>query len=190
MSTEVVFQTLAAIIAAGGVFALKRAWSKPSPQRPWLIAGGWAALALAVCIVVPTLGPVRGPSVAITLICAIGLTAAVANYEIRKGKVRPEREVALEPSDRRRVIWRGWLRGFLAGPMAGIAAMGVGLFVAVCFSGAAQTRMVIGGLLVPFLWAGGMAWTLSDDKILRAFAVLFGVALVSLSAAFLKGTMG
>jgi hypothetical protein len=43
--------------------------------------------------------------------------------------------------------------------------------------------------MVPFLWAGGMAWTLSDDKILRAFAVLSGVAIATLGAAFLKGAL-
>jgi hypothetical protein len=49
--------------------------------------------------------------------------------------------------------------------------------------------MVVGGLIVPFLWAAGMAWTLSDDKILRAFAVLAGVATLTLGAAFLKGAL-
>jgi hypothetical protein len=43
--------------------------------------------------------------------------------------------------------------------------------------------------MVPFLWAAGMAWTLSDDRILRAFAVLSGVAVVTLGAAFLKGAI-
>ncbi|PXA89861.1 hypothetical protein DMC18_15860, partial [Caulobacter sp. D5] len=99
------------------------------------------------------------------------------------------RELALEPSDRRRVAWRGWLRGFLAGPLGGAAAMGVGLAVAVCFPAEVKTRLIIGGMLVPFLWAGGMAWTLSDDKILRALAVLVGVTVLGFGAVFLKGSL-
>ncbi|MGH6996924.1 MAG: hypothetical protein ACREEO_01970, partial [Phenylobacterium sp.] len=64
---------------------------------------------------------------------------------------------------------------------------GVGLAYTVWMPGEPQTRMVIGGLLVPFLWAGGMAWTLSDNKILRATAVLVGVTVVTFSASALKG---
>lgn len=61
--------------------------------------------------------------------------------------------------------------------------------MAICAPGAVQSRMVIGGLMVPFLWAGGMAWTLSDDRILRATAVLTGVSVLTLGAAFLKGAL-
>ncbi len=124
---------------------------------------------------------------------AVGSTAILAfvatGVERRTARKKAARELAPEPSDRRRVAWRGWLRGFLAGPLAGVAALGCGLAVAICAPGQIQTRMVIGGLIVPFLWAGGMAWTLSDDKILRAFAVLASVATLTLGAAFLKGAL-
>ena len=107
--------------------------------------------------------------------------------QIRDPKGRAPRELALEPSDRASRAWRGWLRALLAGPIGGIAAMGVGLAYTVWVPGEPQTRMVIGGLLVPVLWAGGMAWTLSDDKILRATAVLVGVAVVTFTASALRG---
>ena len=37
---------------------------------------------------------------------------------------------------------------------------------------ATHDRIVIGGILVPVLWGGGMAWTLSDAKLLRATLLL------------------
>lgn len=172
-----------------GALLLRRAWRKASPQRPWLIAGGWSLLALALALGVVLLGAARGPAIVLALASIAALALVAAGVEQRDARRRVSRELALEPSERRRVAWRGWLRGFLAGPLAGIAALGCGLAVAICAPGQVQSRMVIGGLLVPFLWAGGMAWTLSDDKILRAFAVLSGVAVVTLGAAFLKGAI-
>lgn len=170
-----------------GVSLLKRAWTDPGPERPWLILGGWVLLALAIAASVPLLGAVRGPAATLTLASAIALAFVGAGVEQRNARKKAVRELAPEPSDRRRVVWRGWLRGFLAGPLAGVAALGCGLAVAICAPGQIQSRMVIGGLMVPFLWAGGMAWTLSDNRILRAFAVLAGVSAATLGAAFLKG---
>jgi hypothetical protein len=43
-----------------------------------------------------------------------------------------------------------------------------------------QTRIVLGGLLVPAVWAGCMAWTLADDKILRSTAVICSVSFVAI----------
>ena len=172
-----------------GAVLLKRAWDRPSLERPWLIAGGWALLAIAVAASVPLMGAARGPFAMVTLASMVVLALVAAGVERRNAKKKAARELAPEPSDRKRVVWRGWLRGFLAGPLAGVAAMGCGLAVAICAPGQIQSRMVIGGLMVPFLWAGGMAWTLSDDKILRALAVLVGVTVAGFGAVFLKGSL-
>lgn len=172
-----------------GAVLLKRAWDGPSPERPWLIGGGWSLLVAAIAASVPLMGAARGPFAMLTLASTAALALVAAGVERRNAKKKAARELAPEPSDRKRVVWRGWLRGVLAGPLAGIAAMGCGLAVAICAPGQVQSRMVIGGLMVPFLWAGGMAWTLSDDKILRATAVMVGVATLTLGAAFLKGAL-
>lgn len=172
-----------------GMCLLKRAWVLPGPERPWLILGGWAFLAMTVAASVPLLGPFRGPAAALTIASTVALMFVGAGVERRSARKKAARELAPEPSDRRRVAWRGWLRGFLAGPLAGVAALGCGLAIAICAPGQIQSRMVVGGLLVPFLWAGGMAWTLSDDRIFRAFAVLAGVSVATLGAAFLKGAL-
>jgi len=180
--------TLAPLPVAGAAM-LKRAWERPTPQRPWLILGGWGLLLLALLASVPLMGPVRGPAAVLALGSTAVLALVAIGVELRNARRKAARELAPEPSDRRRVAWRGWLRGFLAGPLAGVAALGCGLAVAICAPGQVQSRMVVGGLIVPFLWAAGMAWTLSDDKILRAFAVLAGVATLTLGAAFLKGAL-
>lgn len=172
-----------------GAALLKGAWDGPSQRRPWLILGGWSLMALAIGVSAPLMGPARGPAAVLAVGSTAILAFVAAGVERRSARKKAARELAPEPSDRRRVAWRGWLRGFLAGPLAGVAALGCGLAVAICAPGQVQSRMVIGGLIVPFLWAGGMAWTLSDDKILRAFAVLASVAILTLGAAFLKGAL-
>ncbi|AYV48957.1 hypothetical protein CFHF_02005 [Caulobacter flavus] len=180
-------------LALGGALLLRRAWTHADARRPWLIVGGWVLLAVAVAASVPLLGAARGPSIVLALASTVALAVVAAGVELREArrKARPQvlGELALEPSDRRRVAWRGWLRGFLAGPLGGAAAMAVGLAVAVCFPAEVKTRLIVGGMLVPFLWAGGMAWTLSDDKILRALAVLVGVTVAGFGAVFLKGSL-
>jgi hypothetical protein len=175
-----------ALVAA---LMLRQAWTRNSPSRPWLISGAWALLGAILAAGGFLLGGARGPAIVLALGSTAALALVASGVEFRNAKKKAPRELALEPSERRRIAWRGWLRGFLAGPLAGIAALGCGLAVAICAPGAIQSRMVIGGLMVPFLWAGGMAWTLSDDKILRATAVLTGVSVVTLGAAFLKGAL-
>jgi len=168
---------------------LRQAWRRNSLGRPWLISGAWALLGTILAASGFLLGGARGPAIVLALGSTVALALVATGVEFRNAKKKAPRELALEPSERRRIAWRGWLRGFLAGPLAGIAALGCGLAIAICAPGAIQSRMVIGGLMVPFLWAGGMAWTLSDDKILRATAVLTGVSVVTLGAAFLKGAL-
>lgn len=178
------------LLLAGGLAAavvLWLAWTRRGPERPWLIVSGWALVAIVVFASAALLGAARGPFAAFALIPFAALGLIVARVQIRDPKKKAPREVALEPSDRVSKAWRGWLRGVLAGPLGGIAAMGVGLAWTVWTPGPPQTRMVLGGLLAPLLWAGGMAWTLSDDKIIRAFAVLTGVSVVAFTASVLRG---
>lgn len=174
-------------LGLGGALVLRLAWRVRDARRPFLIVGGWVLVAAAFLASVPLLGAGRGPFAAFALVPMAALALIAATVQIRDPRKRAPRELALEPSDRPSKAWRGWLRGILAGPLGGIAAMGVGLAWTVWTPGPPQTRMVIGGLLVPFLWAGAMAWTLSDNRILRATAVLVGVTIVTFAASALKG---
>ncbi len=135
------------------------------------------------------LGSARGPFIAATLIAVSALLVVASGYEIRTARAaRGGREsLAPEPAERPSTAWRGILRWLLAGPIGMIAAMSLGICYAVWVPGTAQTRLLIGGLIVPVAWGGAMAWTLADNRILRATAVLVGTAVVGFSISALKG---
>ena len=190
MSPALVTTLTAVPMLAGGVGAawlLRRAWRDRTAARPRWIAAGWATVAVVSIIPAFILGAARGPFIAWTLISVAALALVAQGVQIKVARERAERSLAPEPSDRVSRVWRGWLRALLAGPLGMIAAMGVAIAFAAFCPGAAQTRLVIGGLMVPVLWGGAMAWTLADDKILRATAVLTGVTLVTFTAAVLRG---
>lgn len=177
--------TLAA--GVGGGLLLKAAWQRRTEKRPWLIVGGWALLGIACILPAIWLGSARGPFIALAMAPVGAFIVVLINMELRQSRARRAREAALEPSDRPSSAWRGWLRVLLAGPIGMIASMGIAIAYTVWVPGEPQTRLIVGGLLVPVLWGGAMAWTLSDDKILRAAALLVGISVVTFTGAFLKG---
>ncbi|MDG2521952.1 hypothetical protein P7B02_10395 [Caulobacter segnis] len=190
MSPHLATAVMAApLLAGGGVMAwlLRRAWGDRSARRPMWIIAGWAAVAATSIVGAVVLGPVRGVFIAWTLISVSALALVARNVQIRASRQRGERSLAPEPSDRTSRAWRGWLRALLAGPIGLAAAMGVAVCFAVWAPLEDQTRIVLGGVTVPILWGGAMAWTLADDRILRATAVLVGTAVVTFAAAVLKG---
>lgn len=177
---------LLASVAAG--WLLRRAWSRRSAPHVWLVVGGWALLAVATVAAVGPMGGPRGVFIALTLASIGVLAVAAASIQVRPARAASDRaSLAPEPSDRPSRAWRGVLRFLLAGPIGGIAAMGVAVMWTVWLPADAQTRIVTGGLVAPLLWGALMAWTLSDDKIIRATAVLVGVAAVTFAAAAIKG---
>lgn len=177
--------TLAAVFAA---FLLRRAWNDRNASRAWLIVGGWLILAVTLVAGTPSLGGARGFFIASTMISVAALALVATGIQVRPARAALDKaSIALEPSDRPSRAWRGVLRFLLAGPIAGIAAMGVGVMWTVYLPSDPQTRIVSSGLIIPVVWGALMAWTLSDDKIIRATAVLVGVAVVTISAAAIRG---
>ena len=145
---------------------------------------GWGLLVLAVAAFAFAIGGETGIPFAITILSVVALGFVLANREVRPRKEGREREAVIDPSDRKSRWWRGVLRVILAGPLSGAAAILVGVALAKQLPLSDVDAIAIGGLTVPLLWAGGMAWTLSDDKILRALAALLIVASLSYAAAF------
>lgn len=177
--------TAAGVLAA---FLLRRAWNDRSASRAWLIVAGWAVLAIALVAGSPALGTARGIFIASTVISVAALAFIATGIQVRPARAASDKSsIALEPSDRPSRAWRGVLRFLLAGPIGGIAAMGVGIVWSVYLPSDPQTRIVSSGLIIPVVWGALMAWTLSDDKIIRATAVLVGVAIVTFSAAAIRG---
>ena len=168
-----------------GIGSLRLAWVGPAARRPWLIAGGWLLLGGALLAFAAEIGGETGIPFAIAMFCVVALGFVLANREVRPRKEGREREAVIDPSDRRRRWWRGALRVILAGPLSGAAAILVGVALAKQLPLSDVDAITIGGLTVPLLWAGGMAWTLADDRILRALAALLIVSGVSYAVAFL-----
>lgn len=182
--------TVATLALTAGLLAaaiLKTAWRGASEAPRGRVVAAWALVAAALAGSQLALGPALGPFAVASFLSLGALVWIAAGVSVRRPRSRAGRDVALEPSERPSIVWRGWLRALLAGPVGGLAALGVGLAWAVWIPGAPQTRMVVGGILVALLWAGAMAWTLADDRILRAAGVLFGVALVTFTASALRG---
>lgn len=167
---------------------LRRAWVLKAGKAPWRRAG-LCLLSLSILWPAWVLGEARGPFIALTLLSVAAFGIIASGYTLRPAKAsRAAREgLAPEPAERAPSWWRTTLRWSLAGPIGMVAAMGLGISYAVWAPGAMQSRLLIGGLIVPLAWGGAMAWTLADSRILRATAVLVGTAIVGFGAAMLKG---
>ena len=168
----------------GGLGSLRLAWSRPDGKRGLLILAGWALLVAAVIAFAAAIGGETGIPFALAVLPVAALGFVLANREVRPRKEGREREAVIDPSDRRS-RWRGLLRVVLAGPLSGAVAILVGVALAKQLPLSDVDAIAIGGLTVPLLWAAGMAWTLSDDRILRALAALSIVSGLSFAAAFL-----
>jgi hypothetical protein len=178
---------LIAGMAGAGAWLLRRSW-RGKDQQPGLVVGGWLLIAASLVWPAWVLGAARGFFIALALVSTAALLVVASSYTVRQAKARVAREsLAPEPSDRATTKWRETLRWLLAGPIGMIAAMGVGIAWAALVPGEQQTRLVVGGMIVPVAWGACMAWTLADNRILRATAVLTGVAIVSFTAAIVKG---
>jgi hypothetical protein len=131
----------------------------------------------------------RGPFVALALVSVGALALVATGAQIRPARAgRGGRDsLAPEPAERPTTGWQRTLRWLLALPIGMIAAMAGGIAWATFVPGEPQTRLVTGGILVPVLWGGAMAWTLADDRILRATLVLVGFAIVGFGLSMLKG---
>lgn len=183
------------LLAAGGALGawlLRRAWrAKEDDALPWRL-GGWAVITATLISPAYLLGPVLGLFIAVTMVSVGALGVVAQGATVRKAKAARRAgsgsdSLAPEPLDRPTTRWRSILRWLLAGPIGMIAAMAVGICYAVWVPGEAQTRLLIGGLIVPLVWGGAMAWTLADNRILRATAVLIGTTLAGFGLAILKG---
>lgn len=182
------------VLAGGalGAWLLRRSWRLREADKGNWRWFGWASLLVTLAWPAWLLGPVRGPFIAITLISVAALIVIANGATFRTARASRSRasgadSLAPEPLVRPTTWWRSTLRWLLAGPIGMIAAMAVGICYAVWVPGEPQTRLLIGGLIVPVVWGGAMAWTLADNRIIRATAVLVGTALTGFGLAILRG---
>lgn len=168
-----------------GVGALAVSWRR-RPASTWhLLVVGWLCVGGGLFVYSRAWGAEVGIAYGLLALSVAAYAVVAVGIEFRNSPARAAREVALEPEDRPTNWRRGVAKSLLAIVLAGIASIGVGVAIAVAMPMATVDRIMLGGVLVPVLWGGGMAWTLSDAKLLRATIVLVTVSIVSYGIAFL-----
>lgn len=170
---------------AAGVVMLRKRWlARRQSGLLWLIAG-WAAVLAAFAVLGQAWGAEMGTTYAIGTLALVAYAAIGITAERRNAKRREAREATVDPEERPTNWRRGVGKALLAIVLAGVAAIGVGVAFAVAMPLPPQDRAVIGGLLVPILWGGGMAWTLCDPRLVRATIILLSVSAAGYGIAFL-----
>lgn len=179
----------AALLGAGAVAAvlLRRAWADRARERRGLRVAGWSVIAAAIVAAAMVIGPMLGLAYVIATVPLGALSVIAAGATRRRARAQRTNSLAPEPLQGEGKAWRGWLKALLAGPLGMLAAMGVAFCYAAWSPGAVQTRLLIAALLVPVLWALGMTWTLADQRLLRATAVLSGTVVMGFGLALLGG---
>lgn len=174
------------LLLAAGVALLRTRWLA---KRNWMsfaiMLGGWLAIVAGFIACSEAVGAERGVTFALIALSLLAYAAVAFTAELRPARARQTGDVALEPEARRTNWPRGIAKSLLAIVLAGIASIGLGVAFAVAMPLAPQDRIVIGGLLVPILWGGGMAWTLADPRLVRATVVLLIVSAIGYGIAFL-----
>ncbi|ODA67546.1 hypothetical protein A7A08_01580 [Methyloligella halotolerans] len=172
------------LLLAAGIFSLRWAWLQKRGEGRGFVVGGWLAIVSSFYVFAHVFGGERGITFALLAFSIAGLLAVTATLQLRNKRSEP-RDRAMEPEQRRTNWMRAIGKSLLAVVLAGAAAIGVGVAFAVAMPMPATDKMIIGGLMVPILWGGGMAWTLADSKLLRATAILLIICAVGYGIAFL-----
>lgn len=185
LSLEFLGTLAGAVLVLAGVAVLRASWLGRSRQGWHLVAGGWLLIVAGLAAFDYVWGGEVGTAYGLLALSVAAYAVVAAGVDVRTGKARGSREVALEPDERPTNWPRAIAKALLAIVLAGIASIGIGVAFAVAMPMGIHDRIVIGGLLVPILWGAGMAWTLCDAKLIRATVVLVSVSAAGYAIAFL-----
>lgn len=170
---------------AAGIVVLRRRWLARGDGTPVLLIVGWLAVLAGFVVFGEAWGAELGTTYALGALSLVAYAVIGFTLERRNGRRRPVREKAYDPEERPTNWRRGIGKAVLAIVLAGVASIGVGVAIAVALPLPPPDRAVIGGLLVPVLWGGGMAWTLCDPRLVRATLILLAVSALGYGIAFL-----
>ncbi|WP_072396308.1 hypothetical protein [Hyphomicrobium sp. CS1GBMeth3] len=173
------------LLLASGIIMLRKRWlARRNGGVGWLI-GGWLAVFVGFVVLGQAWGAELGTTYALGGLSLAAYALIAATFERRESRRREAREAAYDPEERPTNWPRGVAKALLAIVLAGVASIGLDVAVAVALPLPPQDRAVLGGLLVPILWGGGMAWTLSDPRLVRATLILIAVSALGYGIAFL-----
>lgn len=173
------------LLLCGGIALLRISWLGRRPANLPSLLGGWLLIAGALAAFDYAWNAEVGTAYGLIALSLIAYVIIALGAEHRQPKAPSPRDIALEPEERATNWPRAIAKALLSIVLAGIAAIGVGVAFAVAMPMATHDRTVVGGLLVPILWGAGMAWTLSDAKLLRATLVLGSISVLGYGIAFL-----
>lgn len=186
----------------GGLASLRWAWANRARAHGGAVVLGWGLIGLSAAGFVLWRGGEIGLPLFFVTLSLLAYGTVIATLQRRGVKSRGTAAAAraapdtatidpltiepdvIDPAHRPKRLARGLLRAAAAFLLAGAAAIGIGVMVATSAPWSDVTRIAAGGLIVPVLWAAGMAWTLVDTRILRVSILLAGVAALSLGMAF------
>jgi hypothetical protein len=176
------------LVEAGviGGWLLRRAWRQQGNQRLYRTAG-WGIMAGGLFFAALKVGPALGTALALMSEPAGALAVVALGAKRRAARAVKPGQLAPEPLQGPSRVWRGGLKFLLAGPLGMLAAMGLAFCYASWAPGAVQTRLLIAALLMPALWGVAMTWTLADQRMIRATAVLVAATIFGFGLAFLGG---
>ena len=173
------------LLICGGIALLRASWLGKRPGNLLYQIGGWLLIAAGFAAFDYAWDAEVGTAYGLIALSLAAYAVIFIGLENRAHKAQKPREVALEPEERPTNWRRAIAKALLSIVLAGIAAIGVGVAFAIAMPMQAHDRIVVGGLLVPILWGAGMAWTLSDGKLLRATLVLGSISALGYGIAFL-----
>lgn len=174
----------AVIFLLAGLLVLRSRWANRKSGR-YKVLAGWALIFAGFLIFSQVWSGELGTAFGLLAISAVAYALIAATVQRRTTGQRDRSDVALEPEQRPTNWPRAIGKSLLAIVLAGIASIGLGVAFAVSMPMDAPDRIVIGGILVPVLWGAGMAWTLSDPKLIRATIILVCLSAAGYGIAFL-----
>ena len=185
LATPGTIMAIGLILLLAGLWLLRWSWLAGRGARRELMVGGWLSVGGGFIAFGCAFGAEVGIAYALVAFSLLAYVCVVATMEVRARRDGAAREAAPVPEQRKTGWGRAIFASLLAIVLSGVAAIGLGVAFAVAMPLPATDRIVVGGLLVPVLWGGGMAWTLADGKLVRAAVILIGFSAVGYGIAFL-----
>lgn len=185
ITPAVTFSFFGVLLLINGIAFLRRSWLGKRPRNLLSLIFGWFAVAAGIALFCHAWGGEVGTAYALLVFSLAAFLVIAFGFEDRSHRRQKVRDVAPEPEERSTNWRRATAKALLSIVLAGVAAIGIGVAFAVSAPMETHDRIVIGGLLVPVLWGGGMAWTLADAKLVRATLLLLLISALSYGIAFL-----
>ncbi len=153
-------------------------------RGPMVLAVGLWGLSTTLWIAL--FGIEIGIPLALETAALVAFAFILTRMEKRAGRLPRERMVAAPPRGRW-LIPLGIGRALVAGPLGLAAAMGIAVVIATRGPMAEQTRLIVAGLIVPTLWAIGIAWIVCQRRLPLQATAFAGLAIAGFGFTYVAG---